>query len=85
MGYEGGVVTSNHMNFFAIMKKELSFPPRFQLRFKPDKNVDAQRSQNVVIRFSDVCPSTSIMITLDKAGIYNHYFIIFYNKTIRFS
>ena len=75
MGCEGGEVTSDDIEMLEQLECICSYPPRFRLKFKPEKSANNIRSHNVTVTFNDVTPPTTATITLP--GIccnvdYNH-------------
>ena len=76
MGCEDGEVTSDDIEMLDLLEHKCSYPPRFRLKFEPDKIAYNIRSHNVTVTFNNVTPPTTATITLP--GIccyvdYNHY------------
>ena len=70
MNCEGGVVTSDNEETLYLLEEDLSYPPRFRLKFEsiPDVYVS---TQNVKAKFNNVNPPTTFSFSLQKSGIYN--------------
>ena len=67
MGYEGGIVTQEHIDCLDLMEETSSYPPRLELQFtRTDSNaVECHRNQQVNVRFKNVDPPTTIGILLE--------------------
>ena len=77
MGCEDGEVTSDDIEMLNLLEHKCSYPPRFRLKFEPEKSANNIRSQNVTVTFSDVTPPTKATITLPGICCY----VNFYNIT----
>ena len=76
MGCEGGEVTSANIKMLELLEEFYSYPPHFRLQFSVEDNIFDARSQNVTVRFNGVHPPTTVIIVLEKAGIY--FVILFF-------
>ena len=64
MGCEGGEVTSDNIETLEALEEGLSYPPRFRLEFKANKNIDDMGSQHVTVTFNGAIPPVTATITL---------------------
>ena len=69
MGYKGGEVTSDNIETLEALEEQLSYPPRFRMMFKANKNISDMRSQYVTVTFNGVIPPVTATIILKKSGI----------------
>ena len=65
MGCEDGEVTSDNIETLEVLEEGLSYPPRFRLEFKANKNISDMGSQYVTVIFNGVIPSVTATIILE--------------------
>ena len=65
MGCEGGEVTSDNIETLEAMEEGLSYPPRFRLGVKANKNISNMGSQYVTVSFNGVIPSVTATFILE--------------------
>ena len=70
MDCEGGEVTIDNIEVLKLLEEELSYPPRFRLKFKANKSINSAISQSVTVKFNGVTPPAKAIVTLEKLGIF---------------
>ena len=77
MGCDGGEVSNENIEVLKLLEENNSYPPRFQLHFRVDRNADHLTKQNVTVNFYGLNPSISATIVLKMSGIYMYMYCIF--------